>query len=76
MAAYDPSAVKPGNLPPPVSAAMRNTQALGAPQAYICVATACSLPVSDPATAAKLLATFGRQAPDRPQPTVGDDERS
>jgi len=76
VAAYDPSAVRPGDLPPPVLAAMRNTQALGVPQAYVCVATACSLPVSDPATAAKLLATFERQAPDLSRPTISDDDRS
>jgi uncharacterized protein YyaL (SSP411 family) len=61
VAAYDPS-VNPDDLPPAVSAVMRNTKVRATPQAYVCVTTFCSLPVSDPAVTAKLLATFGREA--------------
>jgi len=61
VAAYDPAAVKPADLPPPVAAAMRNTRTLGVPQAYVCAPASCSFPTSDPAVAAKLVATFERQ---------------
>ncbi len=60
VAAYDPRRVKPVDLPPPVAAAMRNTRAAGVPQAYVCVGTTCSLPTSDPAAVARLVATFAR----------------
>lgn len=61
VAAYDPSAVKPADLPPPVSAAMRSTRTIGAPQAYVCVPASSSFPTSDLAVAARLVATFERQ---------------
>jgi len=61
VAAYDPAVVKPADLPPPVASALRNTQAVGVPQAYVCVGTACSLPTTEPTAVAKLVATFQRQ---------------
>ena len=70
VVAYDPATVKPADLPPPVSAAARNTRAAGVPQAYVCMATSCSFPTSDPAAAARLVATFERQGP-RPRPADG-----
>ena len=70
VAAYDPSTVKPADLPPPVSAAARNTRAAGVPQAYVCMATSCSFPTSDPVAAARLVATFERQGA-RPRPADG-----
>ncbi len=60
VAAYDPALVKLTELPPPVASAVRNTQAAGVPQAYICVGTACSLPTSEPDKVANLVKTFGR----------------
>ncbi len=59
VAAYDPAVVKPSDLPPPVAAALRNTQAVGVPQAYVCVGTACSLPTTEPTAVVKLVTTFG-----------------
>jgi len=40
---------------------LRNTQAVGVPQAYVCVGTACSLPTTEPTAVATLVATFQRQ---------------
>jgi uncharacterized protein YyaL (SSP411 family) len=60
VAAYDPAHLKPADLPPPVAAAVRNTLAMGAPQAYVCVATACSLPAADPQEVSALVRTFQR----------------
>lgn len=60
VAAYDPDRVTLAELPPPVAAAMRNTRAVGAPQAYICVGTTCSLPTTDPTAVGRLVATFGQ----------------
>ncbi len=71
VAVYDPSQVRPADLPPPVAAAMRNTQAAGVPQAYICVGIQCSLPTSDPKEAATLVTTFEQQESQPPVPRVG-----
>lgn len=62
VAAYDPGRVKLADLPPPVAAAMKNSQAAGAPQAFVCVATACSLPTSDPSVAGALVTDFERRS--------------
>lgn len=62
VAAYDPGRVKLADLPPPVAAAMKNSQAAGAPQAFVCVATACSLPTSDPSVAGALVTDFERHS--------------
>ena len=63
VAVYDPTSVKPGDLPPPVAAAMRAAQVEGMPRAYICVGIACSLPTTDPEEVATLVKTFARQGP-------------
>ncbi len=60
VAAYDPAVVKPAELPPPVASALRNTQAVGVPQGYVCVGTTCSLPTTDPTVVAELVSTFAR----------------
>jgi uncharacterized protein len=61
VATYDPTRVKPADLPSPVAAAMKNSQAAGVPQAFVCVATSCSLPTSDPNVVAGLVAGFERR---------------
>jgi hypothetical protein len=68
VAAYDPAHLNPADLPPAVAAAIRNTRAMGVPQAYVCVATACSLPTADPQEVSTLVRTFqryGAPAPSR-----------
>jgi uncharacterized protein len=62
VAAYDPAHVSPKDLPPAVAAAMANSQAVGEPQAYVCVGTNCSLPTKDPAAVSTLVSTFARAA--------------
>ena len=61
VAAYDSGRVKLEDLPPPVAAAVRNMRAAGAPQAYVCMETTCSLPASAPAAVAALVRNFGRR---------------
>ena len=62
IAAYDPAAVRAGELPPAVAAAMRNVGVDGVPQAYVCVGDVCALPTTDPLRAATLVSTFEHRA--------------
>ncbi len=64
VAVYDPAVVKPAELPPPVAAAIQAAQTTQAgPQAYVCVGITCSLPTTEPAEVATLVATFQREGP-------------
>lgn len=67
VATYDPALGETAELPPPIAAAVRATQAKGVPQAYVCVGTYCSLPTSKPEAVTVLVQTFNRQTPRRSQ---------
>lgn len=61
VAVYDPELGKPGDLPPPVRAAVQAARAARGPQAYVCVGIACSLPTSEPEAVTALVQTFKPQ---------------